>query len=89
MVGESWGPQHEHIRPAVTKTYFDHIWPSKTELHRREVHQTLPYASDTEMIIDAWSKAASGVNDPCVQTRKDDGAVFTHQECVRSHPASS
>ena len=89
MVGESWGPQHEHIRPAVTKTYFDHICPSKTELHRREVHQTLPYASDTEMIIDAWSKAASGVNDPCVQTRKDDGAVFTHQECVRSHPASS
>ncbi len=82
MVGEPWGPRYEHIPSAITKTYFDHICPSKTELHRSQVHESLPYASDTEAIIDAWAKAAGSVSDPCLQTRKDDGAVFTHQECV-------
>ncbi|KAI1785376.1 hypothetical protein LXA43DRAFT_1038444, partial [Ganoderma leucocontextum] len=80
IVGEPWGPPYEHVPSAVTKTYFDHICPSKSELHRWEVHSNLPYASDTEAIIGAWSKAAGGVDDPCLQTRKDNGAVFTHQE---------
>ncbi|PIL34078.1 hypothetical protein GSI_03789 [Ganoderma sinense ZZ0214-1] len=78
MVGERWGPGYQYIPPAVTKTYFDHICPSKRELDQRKVGSTIPHASDTDTIIRMWSHATNRINDPCLQTQKSSGQIFTH-----------
>ncbi|KAI1785377.1 hypothetical protein LXA43DRAFT_144063 [Ganoderma leucocontextum] len=80
IVGESWGTGYEHVPSAVTKTYFDHICPSKSELVRERVHSDLVSAGNTETIIGAWSKATNNVTDPCLQTQKSSGQIFDHWE---------
>ncbi len=87
MVGESWGPGYDHIPPAVTKTYFDHICPSMSELDQHQVHSGIPHDGDTEAIIGAWAKATDRVKDPCLQTQKSSGQIFDHWGCVFSYPS--
>ena len=85
MVGDPWGPGYEDIPSAVTKTYFDHICPLKSELDKHEVHSSMPHAGDVEAAIGAWSKATNRVKDRCLQTQKDSGQIFDHWECVLFH----
>ncbi|PIL34073.1 hypothetical protein GSI_03784 [Ganoderma sinense ZZ0214-1] len=80
IVGEPWGPRYEHVPAAVTRTYFEHICPSKSELTQEQVHSSIPYASNTETIIDTWSKAINNVTDPCLQMQKSSGQIFDHWE---------
>ncbi|KAM5543118.1 hypothetical protein V8D89_002992 [Ganoderma adspersum] len=80
MVGEQWGLGYEDIPLAVTKTYFDHICPSKSELDQGRVHSSIPYASDTETVIRTWSTATNRIKGPCLQTQKSSGPIFDHWE---------
>ncbi|KAI0640151.1 hypothetical protein C8Q77DRAFT_1153040 [Trametes polyzona] len=77
-VGDPVSPTH-HRLSAVNKDYYQHICPHPTTLRRDRIHAQLIPGSALD-IIDRWTSVMNNTEDPCIQSARDSGPIFTHED---------
>ncbi|KAH9854300.1 hypothetical protein C2E23DRAFT_726571 [Lenzites betulinus] len=70
----------DHPLISVSREYFEHVCPQKTQLHRNEVHARLPSPPSALEIIKRWSTELKATDDPCVESAPDSGSIFSHPD---------
>ncbi|RPD63753.1 hypothetical protein L227DRAFT_598834 [Lentinus tigrinus ALCF2SS1-6] len=80
MVGEPFPSQHE-APLAVSYEYFDQLCPKKLDLIREEVNaRMLTQRNSASLITETWTRALRSTEDPCVQSSKGSGTIYTHED---------
>ncbi|KAJ2978334.1 hypothetical protein NUW54_g11298 [Trametes sanguinea] len=79
IVGDRF-PQGVRAPLAVSKTYFDHLCPSKLDLSRAEIHANLSSPNSVAEITEEWVSVLEGLDEPCVQSAPESGPIYTHHD---------
>ncbi|KAI0768689.1 hypothetical protein BD413DRAFT_629446 [Trametes elegans] len=79
IVGEQF-PAGDNAPLAVTWDYFDHVCPEKRELRRDEIHASLSSPNSVAEITEKWSSILRTLDDPCVQSDKESGPIYSHHD---------
>ncbi|KAI0717233.1 hypothetical protein C8T65DRAFT_707305 [Cerioporus squamosus] len=83
LVGEPFPPEQQ-MPSAVSYEYFDKLCPDKHDIARDAVDAHISSPNSAALLTESWAHLLRSTEDACVQSSKDSGTIYTHEDVFGS-----